>query len=79
MAYQVENIEQSIDKLQENGIKTTSKSIIFVPITGLRQIFISNGYTGHFIELIEWSDEGTYQTFTTHNMNLLAKTMSDYI
>lgn len=85
VAFEVEAIEEAFRTLVENGIELTSDKILRDPLSGLRQFFISNQYTGVFIELIERKsdkeDKSAEQKgfFTHDNMSGLAKTMQSYL
>jgi catechol 2,3-dioxygenase-like lactoylglutathione lyase family enzyme len=85
IAFEVEEIEKAFSLLIKNDIELTSDKILRDPLSGLRQFFISNKYTGVFIELIERKSNtedksSEEQGFFTHdNMSDLAQTMKSYL
>ena len=78
VAYEVEDLDEAVEQLRQAGVALTSEGILRDPTTGLRQIFISNEYAGHFIELIERTEATRSGVFTNKNMAALANTMTGY-
>lgn len=79
MAYAVNNLENVLALLVDEGIETTSKEILTDPISGLRQIFLCRSYAGYFIELIERFPSTKNSTYSDGNMKKLALTMDTYV
>ena len=79
IAYEVDDIEASLELLRTCGVRTTASEPHHDPLTGLLQIFISREPTGYFIELIERSPKASTGVFTNENMAALANTMTSYL
>lgn len=85
IAFEVDNMEHTFNTLQEKGIPMTSDRIMNDLLTGLKQVFLHNEYTGVFVELIERPEEHSGSQaaesgfFTHDNMAGLAQTMDNYI
>lgn len=80
IAYRVNNLESIYESLKKNfAVTFTSENILVDPVSGLRQIFISKEHAGHFIELIERSDDMSSDLFVDKNMKGLSATMEHYI
>lgn len=85
VAFQVSSMPESFAFLTQKGIRMTSDRIMDDPLTGLKQVFLDNKYTGVFIELIErnfqtFDSNADLSGFFTHdNMAGLANTMVNYL
>ncbi len=87
IAFEVEQITEVFEQLKQKGIEVTSEHLLRDPLSGLKQFFISNEYTGIFIELIERKSENESESketeeqgfFTQDNMSGLASTMKTYL
>ncbi|MEC7228542.1 MAG: VOC family protein [Candidatus Thermoplasmatota archaeon] len=79
VAYTVENIDDTLEKLRQHGVETTSEEILQDPVSGLKQIFLAKKYCGYFVELIERNEHIDAGEFVEDNMSALANTMHDYL
>jgi hypothetical protein len=79
VAYEVDDLDQSLQLLHDSGIATTSQQVLKDPLTGLRQVFLDRTHGGYFIELIERTEQAGEGVFTNQNMAALAQTMIQYI
>ena len=79
VAYTVDDIDETLEKLREHGVETTSEEILQDPISGLKQIFLAREHCGYFVELIERNDKISAGEFVEDNMSALANTMQGYL
>ena len=79
VAYTVDNIDETLEKLRNHGVETTSEEILQDPISGLKQIFLAKEHCGYFVELIERNDKIFAGEFVEDNMSALANTMQGYL
>ena len=79
VAYTVDNIDETLEKLRNHGVETTSEEILQDPISGLKQIFLAKEHCGYFVELIERNDKISAGEFVEDNMSALANTMQGYL
>jgi len=79
VAYTVDNIDETLQKLRECGVETTSEDILQDPVSGLKQIFLAKKHCGYFVELIERNDNVNAGEFVEDNMSALANTMQGYL
>ncbi|RJV00064.1 MAG: VOC family protein [Candidatus Poseidoniales archaeon] len=79
VAYTVDDIDETLEKLREHGVETTSDNILQDPVSGLKQIFLDREHCGYFIELIERNETSGAGEFVEDNMSALANTMEGYL
>lgn len=79
VAYTVDDIDETLEKLRNHGVETTSEEILQDPISGLKQIFLAKEHCGYFVELIERNDKISAGEFVEDNMSALANTMQGYL
>ena len=79
VAYTVDNIDETLEKLRAHGVETTSEDVLQDPVSGLKQIFLAKQHSGYFVELIERNDRLDAGEFVEDNMSALANTMQGYL